>query len=839
MTPPRQTGFEPAVYPEAAKRAGLEAKVVLRLSIDADGHVTNAEVEKGAGHGFDEAAQAAAERFRFEPAMRNKKPVGSVILYEYRFTLTPVVEKPAARTGAPDGDGLAKVRVRLTAIDAPVTGGTISLQRLGGHRRDLTTDGRGEVQFPDVAPGRYRVSISAPGFRPLDVEESFDADSDTRLRYGLEPLNDSIEVRVRGEVQRDVTVRKVSREEFTLVPGGSGDPIRVVESLPGTARTSDGSLVIRGASPFLSGVLLDGMAIPFLYHNYQITSVVPADVVDSVTLYPGNFGVRYGRYTGGIVEVGLRQPNTQCTLDYGKPSSRTGCYHGLLQLDLIEGRAMVQGPIPGARRWSFAVSARKSWLDFVMKQAVKQTDLYLERAPRYYDGYVMADYRGEKERFSLRAIASRDELAVLVQERAAEDVTEVGRFEYEYGFERLQAVYQKDVSESLSLSSMLGVGRDYITLIANSLHFKQRSVPIAFRHEFRGKPASWLDLNVGVDLLTAPYSLDINIPQQDALVPSKTKTLHGTDATFGVFTEAVLRPSERIEVLPGARVDHSPLFSETTVSPRLLARYRLVDRPGAPWFTRTTLKAGAGLYHQAPPILVRYFDDRTNQHSLRTQQYSVGFEQELVSHLDLSAEGFLIDRKRLFSVDPDDEGSSHIGNRGTGKSVGLEAFLRYHSNQRFFGWVAYTMMRSVERDSPEDPEHPAQFDQRHNLILVGSLDLGRGWRIGARFRYVSGNPVTDIVSPPRAPSVFDGQTGNVVPQYTNVNAARMPDVHQLDLRLDRRFDYRLWALTVYLDIRNVYNHRVVDYYAYNWDFTKREAVQGLPLLPNLGVKGEF
>jgi hypothetical protein len=90
-----------------------------------------------------------------------------------------------------------------------------------------------------------------------------------------------------------------------------------------------------------------------------------------------------------------------------------------------------------------------------------------------------------------------------------------------------------------------------------------------------------------------------------------------------------------------------------------------------------------------------------------------------------------------------------------------------------------------------------------------------------------------------APSLFDGQTGNSVPQYTSINGARMPDVHQLDLRVDKRWDFRHWALTLYLDVRNVYNHRIVDYYEYNWDYTRRAAVQGLPLLPNLGIKGEI
>lgn len=55
--------------------------------IDAEGHVTAAEVSGGAGNGFDEAALAAAKRFIFKPALRGDRPVRSRIVYRYHFEL--------------------------------------------------------------------------------------------------------------------------------------------------------------------------------------------------------------------------------------------------------------------------------------------------------------------------------------------------------------------------------------------------------------------------------------------------------------------------------------------------------------------------------------------------------------------------------------------------------------------------------------------------------------------------------------------------------------------------------------------------------------------------------
>ena len=62
--------FIDAEYPEAAKAQGLQADVMLRLDIDNTGKVVKAEVMQPVGNGFDEAAQAAALQFEFEPATR-------------------------------------------------------------------------------------------------------------------------------------------------------------------------------------------------------------------------------------------------------------------------------------------------------------------------------------------------------------------------------------------------------------------------------------------------------------------------------------------------------------------------------------------------------------------------------------------------------------------------------------------------------------------------------------------------------------------------------------------------------------------------------------------------
>nr|UZH23221.1 MxcH [myxobacterium MSr12020] len=95
--PPELLEPAEAVYPAEARAARQEGRVVLRLRIDAEGHVARAEVMEPAGNGFDEAAQQAALQFRFAPARRGEKAVAAVILYAYEFRLPPEpapVEEP-------------------------------------------------------------------------------------------------------------------------------------------------------------------------------------------------------------------------------------------------------------------------------------------------------------------------------------------------------------------------------------------------------------------------------------------------------------------------------------------------------------------------------------------------------------------------------------------------------------------------------------------------------------------------------------------------------------------------------------------------------------------------
>jgi protein TonB len=74
-------------YPEAERRAGREAKVIVRLRLGATGSVEAVDTLQSGGAAFDSAARSVAERMRFSPAMKDGVgvPVALPQVIEFRL----------------------------------------------------------------------------------------------------------------------------------------------------------------------------------------------------------------------------------------------------------------------------------------------------------------------------------------------------------------------------------------------------------------------------------------------------------------------------------------------------------------------------------------------------------------------------------------------------------------------------------------------------------------------------------------------------------------------------------------------------------------------------------
>ncbi|RMD92863.1 MAG: energy transducer TonB [Calditrichaeota bacterium] len=63
-------------YPDIARKAGIEGKVIVNVLVDVDGRVVNAKILKSLGHsGCDEAAIQAIKSVRWKPAKQRDRPV--------------------------------------------------------------------------------------------------------------------------------------------------------------------------------------------------------------------------------------------------------------------------------------------------------------------------------------------------------------------------------------------------------------------------------------------------------------------------------------------------------------------------------------------------------------------------------------------------------------------------------------------------------------------------------------------------------------------------------------------------------------------------------------------
>ena len=82
-------GNPPPIYPDLARRRGLEGRVVLLVEITPEGRCGGARVVESSRHGvLDDAALDAVRRWRFQPARRDGVSIASSLRVPVAFRLT-------------------------------------------------------------------------------------------------------------------------------------------------------------------------------------------------------------------------------------------------------------------------------------------------------------------------------------------------------------------------------------------------------------------------------------------------------------------------------------------------------------------------------------------------------------------------------------------------------------------------------------------------------------------------------------------------------------------------------------------------------------------------------
>jgi hypothetical protein len=509
-------------------------------------------------------------------------------------------------------------------------------------------------------------------------------------------------------------------------------------------------------------------------------------------------------------------------------------------VDFIDARVMLRGPVPLAHGWSFNVGARRSYIDAWIG-SVMSSDAGFRTAPVYYDWQAFAETKPtNRSVFRIGMFGSDDRLHMILKNAIESDPGLGNNIEGETRTMRLQAIYRNQITDALSVNATASVGldREFQNFGAVS-KVDVEYIPMILRGDVSYRLSEQFLIRVGPDIIVYRFDADVL-----SIRPPEPGEMEGSHANRPLlrydnrgyfsgpagFAELEWTPSKRAKMLLGGRVDYFDLTNRWDFSPRLNARYDLVTGPH-----RTTLKGGIGLFYEPPQIIQAIVPFGTpNLDSNRSVHSSLGIEQEITKAVEVSVEAFHKYLDHLVVPAQFADGSNGFSNVGKGSVYGTETMVRWKPGGRFFGWVAYTLSRSVRKNSPEQPERVYDYDQTHNLTVLGSYDLGRGWRAGGKFRYVTGNPYTPCMG-----GVLNAAAGSYDCIQGVPNSRRIPSFHQLDARLDKTWTFQDFKITAYLDVQNVYNRSNAEGVAYNYRYTTPKWQSGLPIIPSLGVRGEF
>jgi TonB family protein len=675
------------------------------------------------------------------------------------------------------------------------------------------------VAAPEVAPPPVEAQAPTPALAPAATPATkSETPSDTAEEF---EATASVEA-----PPRETTKRSVNQETIRRLPGTRGDALRSIEILPGVARTSigQGTPILRGASWNESQTFLNGTPVPFLYHFGGLTSFLSTRLVDRVDLYPGNFSARYGRVAGGVVEVKTRDPDSERL-------------RAAVDLNLIDSAAYVETPL--GERAGLAIALRRSNIDFFFKNFVPKSAYSVVAAPVYYDYQLLGFYKlNSTTKLRVTGYGSRDSLELFFSHPPDEDPAITGSVNADIAFHRLGLELESRPSSGISSNVSATVGRIDQKFHLGDLDQSFTGTELHSRAEASAELHPSLRLTAGADLFAmfvggtyrgpAPGQAEGDPTQNSPL--SSQKLISARDDGINVvrpaaYVELGFRPVEQLLLMPGVRFDYLGDTEQSAVDPRFAARYE-VSRSLA-------LKLGVGSYSQTP----EWWQTIPSVGNPRLKPYralhtSAGFEEKINEHVKLTLEGFY---KHLYGVVVSTENGEDpkLENDGGGRIYGGELSAEAHWTKNGAAYLAYTLSRS-ERNEHGGAYRLFDNDQTHILSLVGSQGLGKGWEVGARLRLVSGNPTTPITG-----ATFDARSGVYVPQYGAVGSERNSMFQQLDLRVEKQFSAGPLKLAVYLDVQNVYNAKNYEGRRYSFDYSKSEAVSGLPVLPNLGLRGEL
>lgn len=622
---------------------------------------------------------------------------------------------------------------------------------------------------------------------------------------------------------------------------GEADVFRTSQILPGVSSTleSNNGLFIRGSDSDQSLISLDGFTIYHLDHLFGTFSSVNANAVKVMRLNKGATDAKFGGRIAGMLEMVGKEGNLN------RPS---------IQIDLgtMSVGAAVETPTDTLGKSSFFFCARRSITDALFSPAYKKLFNTIYSAATYsnesnqietfgglnepdfffQDANLKFTFRPSiKDVLNFSLYTSSDNLYVQYADTSNNEATNVEDIVYSDESVKkntgVSARWIHKISNRWEALTSVGLsifdGDFFSTDTIQKLLFQ--TTEIAFSSE----NTSLRDFNGRFDL-TGQYrrnilnfGYQINAIQTDNKRnsqgeifddPSEQANVHSIyfQDNWTVFSD--------LKISPGLRINYFNRQKQFSTEPRMLAVYEPTQRLGF------RLSAGIAnqfiqrvqtqnLYLNTPDYWRLAGDSGLNV--LRSIQISSGAAVKL-QYLTIDVEAYY--RKSdgnsfmpgLYASYLDNSQSNDRIISGITEAKGVEAMLTSDFGKNHF-LLSYSIMKtSASYVELEQEKMPEVFDQLHELKFSYEFKWKK-LRFGALWIYGSGRPYTPLLG--FYTYALPNGNSRSMPVFGDLNSARLPEYHRLDINAAYQFMMGKTKLNVVASIYNVYNRQNIRDIQYN------------------------
>jgi hypothetical protein len=695
-----------------------------------------------------------------------------------------------------------------------------------------TTDLDGNFTINNVPGGTYNVQASLTGYkkqvkyeimvnsvRPSEVNFALETDSKTA---------DTVVIRANPFIktaESPVSVRTIGVAEIERNPGGNRDISKAIQSLPGVASSVSfrNDIIIRGGAPNENRFFLDGVEVPNINHfATQGSSGGPVGMINvnfirEVDFYSGAFPATRGNSLSSVFEFKMKEGNP----DRLVTSFTVGASDFGLTFD---------GPL--GKNTSFIFSARRSYLQFLFQA------LQLPFLPIYNDFQFKTKTKiGDKGELTFLGLGAIDQFELNKEANETEEqqyllnvlpinqqwnYTIGGTYRHFTQNGSLLFVLSRNMLNNSTVkyfendeSSPNNLLQDYLSQESeNKFRFEHYIYSNGWKFTY-GAGAEYVRF-------TSDTYQKIIIPSGVSTVDFSSKLLLWKYGAFGQVSKVLAQ--ERLTLSFGLRMDGSDYSSAMSnpleqFSPRFSASYAVNEK----W----AINFNVGRYYQLPAYTVLGYRDSLNTLAnkangvtfIRADHIVAGVEWIPWENARITAEGFykmynnypflLNDSISLANLGADFGviGNDAIVSNSTGRAFGAEFLIQQKLYKGFYGILAYTIVRS-EFKTKFNEYAPSAWDNGHIVSLTAGKKFNKGWEVGARWRFQGGTPYTPYNLALTAQQSVWNVAGRGILDYSQINSLRFSPIHQLDMRVDKKWFLKKFSLNLYFDVQNVYNKQL-------------------------------